>query len=67
MKFHTCLVVALCVAVLAIVQNGEVAGRPVDQLKIPMIPEDDNPCVYIGRYYMIDVREVAEEIKYDAV
>ena len=25
---------------------------------------EDNPCVYIGKYFTIDVREVAEEIKY---
>ena len=60
------LVIALHVTVLATVQTLEVRGRGgvIDERNPGDMKTEDNPCVYIGKYFTIDVREVAEEIKY---
>ena len=63
----TSLVTALCVTVIATVLTAEVRGRSrgiISERNPNDMKIEDNPCVYIGKYFTIDVREVAEEIKY---
>lgn len=54
--------VSMAVMVTMVTVRGRDLQEVKKELNIP-ISEDDNPCVYIGSYYTIDVRDVAEAIK----
>lgn len=62
---------SLCVVLMATLLTGEVRGRVIEEdlpkhlrLEVPETEDVSNPCVYVGRYFTIDVRRVAEQFKY---